>query len=181
MVLWFCDFPSSPHQEMLGGGDASGSPGSRAPLSLWCKQDTKKHNTTVTRTKAISTRRCFYLQDRSDVRIQFPPRFWGLCHHGRSWPNTEPLRSLMQASGKMTAHDICRSLHLPCSHCWTKISIEKQIRVRTLPGMLPITGASSGERCFLFGPFQIGKLYKVHLRQSDRDCRDCLFPVLARS
>lgn len=107
--------------------------------------------------------------------------FQGLCHRGESRPNAEPLRSLLQPSGKVTAHNIFRSLHLPCSHCWTAISLEKQIRVRTLPGMLPITGVSSGEGCFLFGLFQIGKLYEVQLRQTDQDCRDCLFPVLAGS
>lgn len=180
MIPWFCNFLSSPRN--VGGRRCLWLSWQQCPPALVVSNKTPKStNTTVTRTKAFSARRCFYLHDRGDVRVQLPPHFQGLCPCGGSWPNMETLRSLMQPSGKMTAHDIYRSLHLPCSHCWTKISIEKQIGVRTVPGMLPITGASSGEGCFLFGLFQIGKLYKVELRQSDQDCRDCLFPVLAGS
>lgn len=182
MVLCFYDFPCSPHQELLWGGMMPLALLAALPPYPCVEQDTKNHeHHSNYRTKAMSARRCFYLHGRGDVWVQLPPCFQGHCHHGGSWPNMELLRSLLQPIGKMTARNICRSLHLPCSHCWTAISIEKQIRVRTLPGMLPITGVSSGEGCFLFGLFQIGKLYEVQLRQTDQDCRDCLFPVLAGS
>lgn len=124
----------------------------------------------------------FYLQGRGDVWVQLPPCFfpgtlppWGKpTQRGAS-----EVSAATQWKGDSTQHFQIPS---PALQSLLDSNITRETdQGKDTARMLPITGVSSGEGCFLFGLFQIGKLYEVQLTQTDQDCRDCLFPVLAGS